>query len=241
MRGRRKTLELQHKEIPSLEYLANGGNLRGLKQISRGTEFIVYLSKNEEYVIKIPRIYTRLLGIAVATNIEQNITRCNDYFTQHKLPIIIPKTFLVKYGSIFAIIQEYVNGKCDKELNKKLTKNLQLLPSERNYIDLTPDNILFHDGKPYLIDVSEGIFYRVARKYGNRVSRVFWHATQMVKICFKPSSNVLFQENKTYYEPGLADFLKGLERGNVCFKRIRIICWHLNNVWKLLSGRGQII
>jgi len=218
---------------PSLKDLIYGNDIKGLRQIAKGLEYRTYLSKDEKYVIKVPRIYTRFLGIFDFLNVENNIKQCKIYIKENKLPILIPPTWVERHRNSAVIIQEYVKGRTNKELTKKLINSIKPLPIEDNFIDLRADNILYHTGKPYLIDASGGFYYRFARKFGKKTSRLLWHLLQIFKLSFSPSEKILYQKNKVYINLEFANFLESLSKNDRSGKRLRILLWHLINIFKL--------
>lgn len=203
-----------------------------LEQIAKGLEYKIYLSIDGKYVIKVPRIYTRVLGIVDSFNIESNIEKCKKYIEVNKLPILIPSTWVERYRNSIIIIQEYVEGRPNKELTKKMMRSIRPLPIEDNFIDLRIDNILYHKDKAYLIDTSGGFYYNLTQKYGKKASKLLWHLFQMFKLCFRQSENILYQRNKVYINIDFANFLENMNKGRKFGKRIKIFSWHLVHIVK---------
>jgi len=224
---------------PSLKDLILGNDIKRLKQIAKGLEYRTYLSKDRRYVIKVPRIYMRMLGIVDFLNVESNVIRCEEYILQNKLPILIAQTWVARYRNSSIIIQEYIKGKPNKELTKKLTNGINPLPIEDNFIDLRADNILYYRDQPYLIDPSGGFYYKFAQKFGEKTSKLLWHFLQIFKLSYRQSENILYQENKTYINLEFSNFLETLSRKRGVSKRIRILLWHLVHIYKLFSKHGS--
>lgn len=224
-----------HDDKPLLKDLIGGNGFKSLKRIAKGTEYAIYRSNDNKYLIKKPRIYVSLLGLVDFVHEKENIERCKEYLAEHKLPVLIPETYIMKFKNYAIIIQENIVGETKKDLAKKLTEKIKPFPFEETFIDLSADNFLFSKGKIYLIDVSGGFYYKFARKYGKRKSKQLWHLVQLFKTIFMKSNYLIYQEDKIYTNLELPDFLKSLhyDKRNIV-KRIKKLSWHIKNIYKYL-------
>jgi hypothetical protein len=135
------------------------------KIVGSGIEHIVYESHNSQYVLKRPRVSTRLALFTTGDTVQTIRDELQEaYIVAEKTSLVIPKTRVItQTPHSYIMIQEKITPNGNKSPESIVNQNPTSMPYLR-YIS-NPNNFIMHDETLYWIDPTKGPILRLLNKY----------------------------------------------------------------------------